>query len=179
MTLSSVSKDLQSLQELFKGQPLLKKPLLWLELRHLEREKLLCESVQDAVRVEVISSIRTVLSTAVSLVFLVLIYTKLVQLAMWLEQAKSITIPLPSPIGRSVVLDLSTYIPSSTALSVLSDLPVFSWAVAWKFVLAIVLIVAIEKLVSGYQAWHRAKRLRATMDELDEELKTIKNWLKE
>ena len=174
-----VAKDMQALQEMIKTQPTLKRPLLWLELRHVEREILLCESIRDVVRVEIIASVRSVLATAVSLGMLVLIYIKLVQLAVWLEQVKTITIPLPPPLSRSAVLDLTSYIPSSTALNILSDLPRISWQTAGKGVLVIVLLVALEKTISGYQTWQRGKRLHATMEELDEEAKTLKTWLKE
>lgn len=171
------ARDLKALQDLIQAQPTLKQPLVWLELRHIEREKLLCESVQDLVRVEIIAGVRTVLSTGLSLVFLVLIYTKLVALAGWLDQAKTVTIPLPPPISRNAVLDLTNYIPSSTALDVLADLPTISWQTAWKWVAVIVAVVAVEKLVTGYQTWRQAQALRTTAAALDEEAKVLRGWL--
>lgn len=172
-----ISRDLKALQDLIQAQPALKQPLVWLELRHIEREKLLCESVQDLVRVEIIAGVRTVFSTGLSLVFLVLIYTKLIALAGWLDQAKTVTIPLPPPIGRNAVLDLTNYIPSSTALDVLADLPTISWQTAWKWVAVIVTVVAVEKLVTGYQTWRQAQALRTTAAALDEEAKVLRGWL--
>jgi hypothetical protein len=177
MPSETVSRDLKALQDLVQAQPSLKKPLIWLELRHIEREKLLCESVHDMVRVELVGGVRTVLSTAVSLTVLVLIYTKLVSLAGWLDQAKTVTIPLPPPINRSAVLDLTSYIPSSTALDVLADLPTVTWDMAWKWVAVIVGIVAVERLVSGLQAWRRSQALRSTSVELDEEAAVLRGWL--
>lgn len=171
------TQDLKALQELVKAQPTLKQPLIWLELRHIEREKLLCESVQGLVRVELLDGVRSVISTAVSLTLLVLVYTKLIQLVAWLENARSVTIPLPPPISRNAVVDLSAYIPSSTALGALSKLPDVSWQMAMKWVIAIVVIVAIEKLVTGYQAWRRAQALRNTVDELHEEAQQLRAWL--
>jgi hypothetical protein len=177
MPSEAVSRDLKALQELIQAQPTLKKPLIWLELRHIEREKLLCESVHDMVRVELVAGVRTVLSTAVSLTVLVLIYTKLVSLAGWLDQAKTVTIPLPPPINRSAVLDLTNYIPSSTALDVLADLPTVTWDMAWKWVAVIVAIVAAERLISGYQTWRRSQALRSTTTDLDEEASVLRGWL--
>ena len=100
------SKDLQALQDLVQAQPTLKKPLLWLELRHIEREKLLCESVQGLVRIGLVDGARSVLSTALGLGIAVLVYTKMVQLAGWLDNVRSVTIPLPPPISRNAVVDL-------------------------------------------------------------------------
>lgn len=177
MPSESTTRDLKSLQELIQAQPGLKQPLAWLELRHIEREKLLCESVQDLVRVELIAGVRAVVSTGITLALLVLIYTKLVALAGWLDEAKTLTIPLPPPIGRNAVVDLTAYIPSSTALDVLANLPTVSWGTAWKWVIAIVAVVAIEKLVTGYQAWRQAQALRTTAALLDEEAKVIRGWL--
>lgn len=173
----AIQRDVKALQEVIAGQPALKKPILWLELRHLEREKLLCESVQDLVRVEIFSGVRTVFSTGISLFFLVVIYSKLIELAGWLERARTITVPLPPPISRSVALDLSGYIPTSTTIGWLAKLPTVSWQSAWKWVLAILVIIAAEKLISGYQTWRRSQALRKTAEGLQDEMKLLKGWM--
>lgn len=177
MPTDATQRDLKALQELVQAQPAIKQPLIWLELRHVEREQLLCESVQDLVRVELVGSVRSVLSTAFSLALLFLIYSKLTQLAQWLDQARTITVPLPPPISRSAVIDLSGYIPSSTALDVLSGLPQVSWDAAWKWLALIVGIIALEKAISGYQAWRRGQALRQTAEQLAEEAKALKALL--
>lgn len=171
------SKDLQALQDLVQAQPTLKKPLLWLELRHIEREKLLCESVQGLVRIGLVDGARSVLSTALGLGVAVLVYTKMVQLAGWLDNVRSVTIPLPPPISRNAVVDLSGYVPSSTAIDVLASLPVISWQSAAKWIAVIVVLVAVEKAFSGYQAWRRAQALRETGEELDAQARQIRAWL--
>lgn len=177
MNTEAIQRDIKALQEIAAAQPATKKALLWLEIRHLERERLLCESMQDLVRVDIFSGVRSVVSTAFSLAFLVLIYTKLIELAGWLERARTVTVPLPPPISRSVVLDLSGYVPSSTAIGWFADLPVVSWQAAWKWVAVIVVIVAAEKLIAGYQTWRRAQSLRETAEHLQEEIRLLRGWL--
>ncbi len=176
-TPDSLTKDARALQEVIQAQPTLKKPLLWLELRHIERQKLLCDSVQGLVRVELIDGVRSVISTAFGLTLLFLVYTKMVQLAGWLENIRTVTIPLPPPIARNAVVDLSGYVPSSTAIGALADLPVISWESAIKWIALIVLIVALEKAVSGYQAWQRGRALRQTAEDLDAQAKQIRSWM--
>lgn len=177
MNTEAIQRDIKAVQELVAAQPTVKKALLWLEIRHLERERLLCESMQDLVRVEIFSGVRSVLSTAFSLTIFVLLYSKLIELAGWLERARTVTVPLPPPIARNVVLDLSGYVPSSTAIGWLADLPVIGWQTAWKWVAVIVVIVAAEKLITGYQTWRRAQSLRETAENLQEEIRLLRGWM--
>lgn len=170
-------RDLKAVQEFAAGQPAAKKAFLWLELRHLEREQLLCASVQDLVQVEIFSGVRSVLSTALGSAAAVIIYSKLVELAGWLERVRTVTVPLPPPISRNAVLDLSGYVPSSTAIGWLAKLPAIDWSSAWKWVAVIVAIVAVEKLVTGYQTWRRSQSLRQTAEGLQEEIRVIRSWL--
>lgn len=173
----SMQRDLQAIKALTDAQPALKQPLIWLELRHIEREQLLCESVQNLVRVEVIEGVRSVFSTAFGLTFLVLIYSKLVELARWIDQVKTVTIPLPPPIGRNAVLDLTSYLPTSTAVDVLAGLPTVSWQTAWKWLLVIIVVVALTKLVTGYQTWRKSQALRQASQQLEEEAKALRAML--
>lgn len=175
----AIQRDLKSVQEVVSASATSKKALLWLEMRHLEREKLLCESVENLVQVEIFSSVRSVVVTGASLSLLVLIYSKLVQLASWVEHAGTVTIPLPPPISRDAVLNLGAYVPSSTAISALAKLPAIDWQVAWKWVLVIVVMIAAEKAITGYQTWRRSQTLRRIADEIQEELQTLKGWLGE
>ena len=171
------ARSLKALQDVVAAQPSLKKPLVYLQLQHLERERLLSESVQDVVRVEIFSGIRSVLSTAVGLIFLVLIYSKLVVLANWMENARTITVPLPPPINRSVALDLSGYIPSSTSIGWVAKLPAIDWQTAWKWVMVIIFVIAVEKFVSEYQTWRRAQTLRATTEAIQDEIRSLRAWM--
>lgn len=170
-------RNLKAFQEVVAAQPTLKKPLVWLQLQHLERERLLCESVQDLVRVEIFSGIRSVISTGVSLFMLVLIYTKLIELAGWLERVRTITVPLPPPISRSVALDLSGYIPSSTTIGWLAKLPAIDWQTAWKWVIAIIAIIAIEKAITEYQTWQRSQTLRKSAENIQDEMRALRAWV--
>lgn len=173
----AIQRDLKSVQEMISAQPAAKKSFLWLEMRHLEREKLLCESVEKLVQVEIFSSVRSIVMTGASLALLVLIYSKLVQLASWIEHAGTVTIPLPPPISRDAVLNLAAYVPSSTAIGTLAKLPVIDWQIAWKWVLAIVILIAAEKAISGYQTWRRSQTLHRIAEEIQDELRTLKGWL--
>lgn len=177
MASEATQRDLKALQAMIEAQPTLRQPLVWLELRHIEREQLLCESVQDLVRVELVAGVRAVLSTAFSLGFLFLIYSKLIELAHWLDQARTITVPLPPPISRNAVIDLTNYIPSSTAFDVIAGLPSVSWGTAWKWLAVIVAVIALEKAITGYQAWRRAQALRTTAQQLAEHAQALKGLL--
>lgn len=177
MSTESTTRSIKAMQEVIAVQPTLKKPLIWLQLQHLERERLLCESVQDVVRVEIFSGIRSIFSTGVSLFLLALIYSKLVELASWLEKARSITVPLPPPISRSVALDLSGYIPTSTTIGWVAKLPVIDWQTAWKWVAVVIIVIAIEKFITQYQTWRRAQSLRQTGEMIQDEIRALKAWM--
>lgn len=177
MATEQTARSVKALQEVVAAQPTLKKPLVWLQLQHLERERLLCESVQDVVRVEIFSGIRSVISTGVSLFLFTLIYSKLIELASWLEKARTITVPLPPPISRSVALDLSSYIPTSTTIGWVAKLPVIDWQTAWKWVIAIVVVIAIEKFITQYQTWRRAQALKQTAEGIQDEVRALRAWM--
>jgi hypothetical protein len=170
--------SLGALQELVKALPEpTRKPFLLVELQHRERALLLCGSVKDLVKFEVIAGIRSLVSSGFSVLFFVVLIGKLSELAAWIERSRSLSIPLPPPISRSMVVDLSGYMPSSTAIGWLAKLPAWNWQTAWHWTLAIVLVLALEKLISGYASWHKAHALRQTADALEQEAATIKRWI--
>lgn len=164
----------KAIQEIEKQAPGLRKPLVVLFVQEKERMLLMLESMKDVVEVEGLALIRSFIATTFSLIAFTWLAGKIWTLLQWIERTKTIPVTLPAPFTQRFTIDLSPYIPTSTALEAVGRLPAWNQDLAWKMVIAILILLLIEKAWQASRTWYRGRMIRNQIGALKEEL----TWLK-
>ena len=107
---------------------------------------------------------------------LVMLVSGVSMLGHWYAQAKNSTISVPVPLIQSMDINLGSYLPSSTYITMTEQLPTISLLQAVYIALAAMLLVLLEKGVIMAVHWEKVKHLRAAMKACDEEIALLEKW---
>lgn len=146
------------------------------EIAKRERERLLVHETRQLLSWHPLHTTKTVLLYGFHGFILAWVIGLLASLGRSYAALQTAKIEIPLPLVKDIVFNLGSFVPTSTTFGVAARLPVWSFRDAAVIGLGIAAVVAVEKLVFAAFQWGRVKKLRASMQELDREIATLKEW---
>lgn len=146
------------------------------ELARRERERTMTRETRSLLSWHPINTTRVVLLFGLHGFVLAWALGWLAALGHAYAQLKTASIAIPLPLLQDLAVNLGTFVPTSTALSVASRLPPIDFRDAIGVGIAIALIVAVERGIIAAFQWKKARLLRTAEDELQAEIEILKSW---
>jgi len=152
--------------------------LLAYEIRRRERDLLLYKSVRSVTHFQLWSALRSALVTGAAFFLLVVGAAQVVKFAQWVSDLQQTKVPIAAPLIKGVNLDIGSYIPSSTFITYAAKLPAWDWKDAGMLAIGLIAVILAIRMVTGWLVWRRSRSLLAAMDDIQDELSTLRAWLR-
>ncbi len=176
---NAVLPSLLALQDTLERHPDARVDILRAEIAHREREIVLMRSHRSLLHVQIWSSIQTALIAGILVFSLGVAFLGFVEFAKTLDRVELWNSSVSSSfVGRGLNLDFKSLIPNSPWFDKAALLP--SWSVKQTTVvsLLVVLTFLIFQIIQGLTNLRDSRQLRLGVELCEEELKTLRSWLK-
>lgn len=177
----SFPASLLSLQDTLERHPEAKQALLATEIARRECEIVLLRSHRRLLHVQLWSAFQTALIVGVAALSLGVALSGLVEANRIVLRIDQLNTSLPDTfLTRGIQRQIQATLPTSTLFSLVGDRASF-WdmgdAVTWAVILAVIALVI--QLIQAVQQWRASRRLKRGVHTTEEELVTLRSWMKE
>ena len=174
-----IPPGLLSIHDLLTRFPEERKALLTNEIRRREEERTLFFGTKRLMSFHVWQALKTVLVIGLPVFLLVGTVGELARLAQWIQQAQQYSLAIPLPWESGARWDVGKMIPTSTALTYASQLPLWNLRHASAWALVVMAGVFVERIVLGYLTWRQTRLLQDAGKEREEEIQILEKWISE
>ena len=148
------------------------------EISRRERDLTLYKSVRSVTHFQLWSAVRNALVTGGIFFLLVLGISEIAKLAQWIQDLQTTKIPVAAPLLKGISLDIGQFVPSSTFINYAARLPAVNWQDAGMLAIALIAILLSIRVVTGWLMWRRSRALVDAMEDIEDELSVLRNWLR-
>ncbi len=170
--------SLLSLQDTLKRHPEAQKPILEAEIARRETELVLLRSHRMLLSLQLWSALQT--SFIIGFIFFSLgvALSGLVQVGKFVQRFDALNASLPTTVlTRGFQQQVDSMIPTSTVLEVANYIPFWDLKDATKVSMLVAVVVLTIRIVQGISHWRASRRLKVSLQTLEQEIQLIRQWL--
>lgn len=145
-------------------------------IRIREQERLSLREVRSLLTWHPLRTTKVVILAGLVTFVLAWVLSELIAMSHWYASARTLRVTVPLPVVGNKVVDLGGYIPTSTALNVVSTFPTYGVRESAYVALGVMGLLLLEKL--AVTLWHarESHHLSKRLEELTQETEELKRW---
>lgn len=176
---SVTQPSLLPLQETLERHPEARQPLLASEIARRECEIVLLRSHRLLLRLQLWSALQTALIAGLIIFSFGVALSGLVEFAKVVQRVGAWNATLTGNVlTRGLQGQIQSLIPTSTVLNVAQAIPFWDIRDATALSLIVAFIILALRIAQGVAHWRASGRLKQGMKLLEQEVKTLKSWLR-
>jgi hypothetical protein len=165
-------------EDFIKRYPTRRQEILTYAIKQREERKVLLQESHQLLTWHPVHAAKVILVTGALAFVLAFLVSQIVSIGHWYASAKSWIVPVSLPVIGTKDVDLGTYVPTSTSLAVAGRVPSFGLRESIIFAIAVMVLMVLEKVAMSLVHWKKARLLQGALRELDDEIRTLHDWLK-